>query len=226
MQKKVYLQKPYLAMTISGFNGTELVFDLQCAPAAMDFLRFHPDSNRAEDMRQQLRVFVDEYLVPACRTSEFGRLGQIGEKGAALQHFLSHRYHNTTLLAAAQVLARCARLFDEPRYLRYAEHQMHWLLGKNYFDMCFLAGVGGKLMATRTSLAGLDGRHQDGIIPGGMMKGYGYAEDPFGFPLIHGVHVPYRDGYRAAGQEYWKIFGGYWIMAAQEIAKSLQEFSE
>ena len=224
MNARRYLDKGYLAATIATYNGTELVFDLPFAMCALDYARFHPESPEADAARAQMRVFLDEHLIPALETNEFGKLGELGSRGAKLQPFLSYYYHNCTIMAAAQILARSAVVFDHEAYLAHAERQLHWLLGKNYFDVSFVAGVGEKLMATRNRLGGVGDVDPNAIIPGGMMKGYNYAREPFGFPLIHGVHADYRDGYKPAGQEYWKILGAYFVISTQEISQAMRHF--
>lgn len=227
MKEKTFLDKQYLVWTMASHNSLVLRFNMAFAMFAMEYAKNNPDKEITGEIKQEIKIFLDKYLIPCTKCTAFGKIGELSEKNP--HHFLSGRYHNGQILAGAQIFARAARLLNDRKYLAYAERQVQWIVGKNYYDISLIAGAGKKLSAVKQVMAGVAG-HEDSIIPGGGTKGFVYntnKELPFGLPLlIAGVHSECRDGYTSAGQEYWKIFAAYFVICNQEIQKTMEYFSE
>ncbi len=63
------------------------------------------------------------------------------------------------------MLAECARLFGESKYLHLAYRQLGWVMGANPFGACLMTGEGMRHPYPLSRIVGL--------IPGGILNGIG-----------------------------------------------------
>lgn len=227
MENETHLEERYIGCSVANFSPLKLVINHGFAVFLMDFIRFNKDHNLVLEIKKSLKVFIENILIPAMETNEFGKAGGMSKENR--HDFLSGNYHNCHIQATGQIMARASILYDEPRYLSYAERQIQWALGKNYYDICFIMGLGKKTVSTWQRINGVPGC-EDGLIPGGAGgKGYFYGNGtekgyPWGFPIFSGVYCPPPDGYTTGGQECFQIFGEYVLIDSIEVNNAMNYF--
>ena len=100
--------------------------------------------------------------------SPFGQVGTLDEKGNPRN--LGRHPSSRFLGSYAWGLATASMLFNDPKFLRMAEHQIQWILGFNPRDVSLMAGVGRGPGCYHHRYCFIEG-HEDGVVPGGILNG-------------------------------------------------------
>lgn len=104
----------------------------------------------------------------------------------------------------ANVLAGCATLFGERKYLHLAYRQLEWVMGANPFGACLMTGEGMRHPYPLSRYVGL--------IPGGILNGIGgnSKDEPI-------LDTQYGNTYQTV--EYWSPHNAHYLWAISVIEK-------
>ncbi len=204
-------------------------------PALYEFLRRNRGTGLAGRIREAFRRWA-EHVLDLGGLSPFGQIGGRAEDGTLRN--LKPNTNNGRFGELAWALATAARLLGEPRYLRAAEEQLQWILGRNPADVSMMAGVGRGPGCYHTRYCFMEGC-EHGVVPGGVTlgivpgtggtvelgdtdtKNWVIADVPVDYPLIdtdvHGWTYAYRTS------EYALAKNASFLRAAGQIEKALRE---
>ena len=202
-----------------------------------EFLEQHPDSPVNSDIKDAFGRWVS-YMEPLAKLSNFGQLGSRAEDGSLRNMTPSA---NRDLGCFAWGMATAAMLFDEPKYLKIAEHQIQWIVGFNPADVSMMAGVGRGPGCYHHRYCFIEG-HEDGVVPGGILNGMvGGTGEVFQIGDIRTGHFVVSDGlpvdypvldtdgwgwsYAHSTNEYWTVNNAWFIMGAVQVEKAMRKLS-
>jgi len=197
-----------------------------------EFLRQNPDSPLNSEIKDAFRRWVS-YMEPLAELSNFGQMGCRAEDGSLRNMTPSA---NRDLGCFAWGMATAAMLFEEPKYLEIAEHQIQWILGFNPADVSMMAGVGRGPGCYHHRYCFIEG-HEDGVVPGGVLNGmaggtggivelgdfrtgnFVIADNlPIDYPIIDTDVWGWT--YAHHTNEYWTVNNAWFIMGALQVERA------
>ncbi|MCK4349547.1 MAG: glycoside hydrolase family 9 protein, partial [Candidatus Krumholzibacteria bacterium] len=203
-------------------------------PVLYEFLKHNPQSESAPRITEAFRRWGD-YILGFGTLSPFGQIGGTAQDGST-RNIMSHS--NNRFGDIAWGLATAARLLEEPKYLKAAEHQLQWILGFNPADVSMMAGVGRGPGCYHTRYCFMEGC-ESGIVLGGITlgivsgtgntielgdmdtKNFVIADVPIDYPIIDTDVWGWTYAYKTS--EYALAKGASFIRAAAQIEKALRE---
>ncbi len=204
-------------------------------PVLYEFLRLNPESALSSRIREAFRRWAD-YALRFADLSPFGQIG--GTTGNGITRNIKPKTNNGRFGEMAWGLATAARVLEEPKYLKAAEHQLQWILGFNPADISMMADVGRGPGCYHTRYCFMEGC-ESGVVPGGITlgivsgmgstielgdmdtKNFVIANVPIDYPLIDTDVWGWTYAYQTS--EYALAKGASFIRAAAQIEKALRE---
>ena len=190
-----------------------------------------------------LRKFLD-FVEPRLNLTPFHQLGElVPENPRALPDLTPYNALNTYFSGAAGFLASVAMVLEEPKWLRYAEFQVQWVLGRNPRRVCMVEGLGWKtpgaimnyLAFTRElSQRLIPGAVANGILGGGGPRYGAYVNDlevdypvfEFGLPNVVGYAYGWPIVLGQTGEyffnEAWVLNQGWFSFGLVRVMRALR----
>ena len=191
-------------------------------------------------MEKELVPLSAEEISPVGHTRFFDPLNH---KGRAIA---SSNRNNIYQIGVAIIFAKASRVLENREYLRIAEKNLGWILGRNYVAGSSLVGIGHRQLAVYTDWLRLSPGHEDSYLPGGICKGItagqGFLDSDFksimanplkgvcmpkGFPYMHSFPSKDCPVYQTEGlSEVWIRVTGAFLLACGEIEKSFRKMEQ
>jgi hypothetical protein len=172
-----------------------------------------------------IRSAVRRYLAFEARVAAgypFGQLRQYTDVPNPLELPPMPQGSTPYLCGSAYVEALAGRWLKEPSWVRLAEQQIQWTLGRNPLAISLVVGAGSRFpQRYHTRYVTLPG-HADGAIPGGVMNGINGGdgkEAPLNTPMLEvgtkGVSAAWQTN------EYWTVDQGWLMLGVLELERAL-----
>lgn len=211
----------------------------------LEYAETYPSDDLTPAIKETVKTFMEKELVPlsAEEVSPVGHtwfLDPLNHKGRAIA---SSNRNNIYQIGVAIIFAKASRVLENREYLRIAERNLGWILGRNYVAGSSLVGMGHRQLAVYTDWLQLSPGHKDSYLPGGICKGIAVGQGfldtdfksimanplkgvcmPKGFPYMHSFPSKDCPVYQTEGlSEVWIRVTGAFLLACGEIEKSLKE---
>jgi len=112
------------------------------------------------------------FVEPRLNLTPFHQMGElVPESPRALPNLTPYNALNTYLSGAAGFLASAAVALREPKWLKHAEFQIQWVLGRNPRRVCMVEGMGWKTPGAIMSYLAFTREKPQRLIPRGVAKG-------------------------------------------------------